>query len=284
MVAAVVAVGAACGSSEESGGTNVTSAAATTTTAVDTTAETTTTLATTTTTTIAATTTTTVPPTTTTTTPPTTTTTTVPPPTTLPGEPFDPPFTPAGAELAAAAVRFDETFDLRELPGAGQPLVASLPPLATGIVSEGRARLLPDGGGIWLEVTASGTTGWTDGLLVYLSDPFDVTADVVISLGGNPTAPTMLDLADIVANDLAPSDPAAPPVELVLAAAPPGGSPSEAVYDMLPGEFFGDDSSIGSRYRIVGQEVQGANPPAFELVRAEVIALCTRGVSGGLCV
>ena len=44
----------------------------------------------------------------------------------LPGDEFEPIFTPTGAILDVIGVAFDETFDLRALPGSGQPVVLTL--------------------------------------------------------------------------------------------------------------------------------------------------------------
>jgi hypothetical protein len=214
--------------------------------------------------------------------------------TTLPGEPFDPWHTPAGAVLDVAGVAFDETLPVHALPGSDQPLVASLPPLARGIVSTGRGRLLEVGfGGIWLEVTADGVTGWVvSNRLVYLGGPRDVTADVFPPDAAAPTAPSMLELGRMVTDALVPSDPTSLPT-IVVAAAPGAGPTFEVIYDTFPGELFGGDTSIGSRYLVTGHEVTaGGLPPtgfagrvAYELVGVESIELCTRGVTGdGLCV
>lgn len=213
--------------------------------------------------------------------------------TTLPGEPFDYPFASAGAMLDVVGIAFDETLDLHDLPGSTQPVVASLPPLTRGVVSEGRAQSV-SGDGIWLEVTASGTTGWTSpSNLAYLGGVRDATATVVAELGGRPTAPSMLELGDIVNGVVVPSDPAAPPADIVMAAAPGSGSTAEVVYDTFPGEFFGDDAASGSRVVVTGRQVTaGSLPPTgvrssvvYELVRVDTLSLCTRGVTtDGLCV
>lgn len=223
----------------------------------------------------------------------TTTTPTTAPATTLPGEEFDPIYTPAGAVLDAIGIAFDETFDVRGLPGSGRPVVASLPPLSGGIESQGRARLI-ENDGVWLEVIAAGTTGWVESSQVArLGGARDVTADVVAATGGTPTAPSMLELAQIVDGVVVPSDAAAPPAEIVVAAAPSGAPTDEVVSDVFPGEFFGDDTSIGFRIVVVGRQVTAGSLPetgfassvVYELVRADVINLCTRGVTDdGLCV
>jgi hypothetical protein len=208
--------------------------------------------------------------------------------TTLPGDPFDAAFWPAGAVLDVAGVAFDEVLSMHALPGDAQPVVASLPPLTRGVVSTGRARLVEIGlGGIWVEVTADGATGWVvSGNLVYLAGPRDVTADVVSSTGGTPTASSMLALGEIVTDALVPSDPTSLP-RIVVAAAPGAGTTSDVVYDTFPGEAFGGDASIGSRYVVTGRQVpSGSLPPTgfaapvvYELVSVDQIQLCTRGAT-----
>ena len=200
----------------------------------------------------------------------------------LPGEPY--PNVTAGTVAEVPGVPFDEVFVLRTLPGGSQPVAASLPSL-TQLVMTGDARMLGDFE-VWVEVTAPGATGWISKFeLVYIGGARDVTADAVSALGGVPTAPTMLELGDIVTAALVPSDPEASPTEVVLVSAPTSGSPSEAVYDTFPGEFFGSDTDRGSRYLVTGVLAPGS-PPMWALDRAVAQGLCTRGVetSTGLCV
>ncbi len=209
--------------------------------------------------------------------------------TTLPGEEFDPFFAPDGTVLDAIGIAFDETLDVRALPGSSRPVVASLPPLSGGIVSEGRARSIT-GDGIWLEVTATGATGWVNSFnLARLGRVRDVTADVISAIGSTPTAPSMLELGELVNEVLVPSDPDAPPAEVILVAEPGSGTTAEVVYDVFPGEFFGDDTSIGSRIVVTGEQIipEAAFAPGvvYRLVRVDSIAFCTRGVTDdGLCV
>ena len=200
----------------------------------------------------------------------------------LPGEPY--PYVTAGTVAEVAGVPFDDVFVLRTLPGGSQPVAVSLPPL-TQLVMTGRARAFGEFE-VWVEVTASGATGWISKYeLVYLSATSDVTADAIAAHGALPTAPSMLDLGDIVTAALVPSHPDATPTEIVLVAAPTAGSPSEAVYDTFPGEFFGDDTAIGSRYRVTGQLLPGS-PTMWELDTVVRQVLCTRGVDTptGFCV
>jgi hypothetical protein len=213
--------------------------------------------------------------------------------TSLPGDEFEPIYTPTGAILDVIGIAFDETFDLRSLPGSSQPVVASRPPLTSGIESQGRAQLIA-GDGVWLEVTSAGDTGWADSSkLARLAGVRDGTADVTSAVGGTPTAPSMLELGEIVSDVVVPSDPAAPPAEIIVAAAPSQTPTAEVVYDVFPGEFFGDDTSIGFRIVVVGRQAPAGPLPetgfapgvVYELVRVDTIGFCTRGVtSDGFCV
>ncbi|MGI9646746.1 MAG: hypothetical protein ACR2O6_15680, partial [Ilumatobacteraceae bacterium] len=194
------------------------------------------------------------------------------------------PYATAGTVAEVPGVPFDETFPLRVLPGGTQPIAASLPPL-TELTFTGDARTL-DPFHPWVDVTAPGASGWVDKWdLVYLGAHWDRTAEVVAGLGGVPSAPTMLELGDIVTAALVPTDPSAPPAEVVLVASPGAGSPSTAVYDTFPGEFFGSDTDVGSRYHVTGVLVPGS-PDMWALDIAISQSLCTRGVDTptGFCV
>ncbi len=210
---------------------------------------------------------------------------------TLPGEPYE--FAIAGTVAEVPGVAFDETFDLRTLPGDDQPVAASLPPL-TQLVFTGRGREIARGTSTvpWVEVTADGVTGWiSQWSLVYLGAPRDVTAQTVSAIGQLPVAATMLELGTIV-TDAYPDAP--PPPTIVLVAQPTPGSTSEVVYDVFPDEAFGDDAARGARLRVTGRQVPASDLPVtglassvvYELVRVEASSLCTRGVSdpSGVCV
>ena len=220
----------------------------------------------------------------------TTTTAEPPPTTTLPGEPWD--FAIAGTVADVAGIAFDEVFVIRTLPGAEQPVAASLPPL-TQLVLTGRGRQLDQGPifVVWLEVTAGSATGWIpQHSLVYLSESQDITADIVAEVGVRPTAPTMLELGKTVTDAYS----RVPPPDIVLASEPSAGTTSEVVYDVFPDEAFGDDTTNGSRLRVTGRQVPVDDLPetgfagalGYELVSVETTSLCRRGVdaSSGFCV
>jgi hypothetical protein len=209
--------------------------------------------------------------------------------TTLPGEPIDPIYAPAGAELGAVAIAFDETLDLRALPGSGEPVVLSLPPLTTGIVSTGRAQSLGVDDG-WLEVDVSGTTGWAPlANLLHIGGTEDATARFVTLLGGTPTAPSLLELGRLIADEVASDDPEVTS-RVVVAVAPTDGTTGEVTYDVVD---LPDDSVGGARLTVTGRQVPtGSLPPTgfaspveYELVSVDSTVLCYRGVtSEGLCI
>ncbi len=216
------------------------------------------------------------------------------PTTTLPGEPVD--WLIAGTVAQVPGIAFDETFVIRMLPGEGQPVAASFPPL-TELVLTGNGRDLDQGSYVitWAEVNAAGLTGWiSKWSLVYLGAPRDVTPDAVLAFRQLPTAPTMLELGKIVMDELAPLDPDSAGAKLVRATEPSVGATSEVVYDEFPGEEFGDDAAIGARYVVVGRQVPASelaatafgSSLAYELVSVEARSLCTRGVDvpTGRCV
>ena len=98
-----------------------------------------------------------------------------------------------------------------------------------------------------------------------------------------PSAPAMLGLGEIVTDAIVPSHPDDPPPRIVIAAAPTAGMTSEAVYDTFLTEAFGDDTTLGTRYRITGEDSGGAI--GYRLVSVEASNLCSRGLDAatGFC-
>ncbi|MCP3995655.1 MAG: hypothetical protein GY722_11395, partial [bacterium] len=132
-------------------------------------------------------------------------TTTVPPTsTTLPGEAFD--IGPqAGDVVAVIGVAHDDVLNVREIPGANTTIVTTLDPLADDVVATGRHRLLTSS--IWNEVEANGVTGWVNSRYVgQLGSVDDITALVTSTMGGIPSAETMLDLGTAVAESFDPGE------------------------------------------------------------------------------
>lgn len=181
----------------------------------------------------------------------------------------EPPGPPADATLAVVGVQYDTALQLRSSPGADQPVVASPRPLADDLVATGRARQLDSS--IWYEVTTGGVTGWADSSnLAYLGETYDATERIVATLGGPPTADSMLELGRVVAMAMASTE---NPVSRVTVAVAPttSGNLAEVTYDVVG---FPDDSVGGERLHVI------ATPgDRFTLKTVEATTLCRRGVS-----
>lgn len=196
--------------------------------------------------------------------------------TTSTGEPADEIAPPRGSTLGVIGVAHDDELNVRAGPGVDQPVVATLDPLADGIVSTGRAWRLSRS--IWWEVEANGTCGWASSrYLAHIGSVTDLTSLVVERLDGRyPEAETMLDLGRIVAEALASPD---PPSAIVMSVSPTVGDLGEVTYDVVG---LGDDSIAGYRLHVFGRPAESQE--GFELETVEATALCLRGVSSdGLC-
>ncbi|MDH5291910.1 MAG: hypothetical protein OEY41_18085 [Acidimicrobiia bacterium] len=204
----------------------------------------------------------------------TTTATTAPlPESELPGTAFD--LAPAaGAVLSVIGVRYDDVLHVRYAPGTDQAVVADLAPVAEDFVATGRARALTQS--VWWEVTtADGTNGWVVARFTARHGPtFDVTSEVIAKLGDAPSAETMLDLGEIVADALKSVDPEITPV-IVPVVAPSVGGLGEVTYDVVG---FADDSMRALRVHVFGQPDDRGD--RFTLKSAEATDMCD-SVRGG---
>jgi hypothetical protein len=202
----------------------------------------------------------------------TTTTTTQPPTTDLPGEPVE--FGPAAGDVVAViGVAHDDVLNLRQAPGADQPIVDEIPNLYDSLVAQGNTRDLGDS--FWIEVDYEGTVGWVHfSFIGYIGVTDDLTASVLAELGDSPVAETMLDIGLIVAETFASDEPAS---NIVLTVAPTVGDLGEVTYDVIG---IGDDSVRGFRVHVFGQP----EDETFAIKSVEVTTLCGRGVTeDGLC-
>lgn len=213
------------------------------------------------------------------TTPTTTSTTALVPPTAplpeseLPGTAFD--LAPApGAVLTVIGVRYDDVLHVRYAPGTDQPVVADLAPVDEDYIATGRARALTQS--IWWEVTTvDGTHGWVSARFTARRGPTtDVTSEVIAKLGDPPTAETMLELGQIVADALKPVDPEITPL-IVPVVAPTAGDLGEVTYDVVG---LADDSTRALRIHVFGQPDDGGE--GFTLKSAEETGMCD-SVRGG---
>lgn len=195
----------------------------------------------------------------------------------LPGEAFEIGYPAAGDVLAVVGVAHDDGLNVRSVPGASQPIVARLAPLADDVVATGRLRLLPEPQGIWTEISRGGVVGWVNGIfLAYLGSVDDWTNRAVEANGGPiAEAPTMEALGAAVA---ALFDRPAP-VEgttTVQSAAATVGDLGEVTFDVVG---MPDDAQHGVRLHVFGTPLPGG----FALKSVEATVLCSRGVTAGSC-
>ncbi|MCP3973842.1 MAG: SH3 domain-containing protein [bacterium] len=174
-------------------------------------------------------------------------------------------------------MQYDDVLNLRAAPGADQPILAGLAPTYANMIAQGNARMLPSS--FWYEVDANGTVGWVSArFIAYLGATDDYTSRVVADVGAIPSAETMLELADIVADSLKSQE--EPESRITVTMAPVVDDLGEVTIDIIG---FGDDALFGIRVLIFGQP--DANGDSFSLMAAEATSLCGRGVTtDGLCV
>ena len=224
----------------------------------------------------------------------------------LPGEPYE--YGPdEGMSLAVVGVDHDDVLNVRDIPfgeiiatlGLANPIaflleVSAMPsgePIdwfdswSGAIVATGRTRKLPTT--VWHEIQVAGVTGWASGAYlapIGLTD--DITAHLIDRLGERPEADTLIDLALIVGEAFASSE---PPSRVVVTVGP-------AIFEAL-GEVtvdvlnLGDDSLLGFRLHIfaapAAADWMSENPGPFTLRTVERTILCHshRGVTAdGRCV
>lgn len=216
--------------------------------------------------------------TTTTTTATTTTTTTMTttiPPLELPGErieifPFE------GAELMVVGVAADDTLNMRSGPGVDFQVVLELDPLTDGIIATGHNRQLEDGS-LWSEIVYEDGTGWANvAFLLHPGMVEDVTSQLWPDPVDRPRAATLLELGLLVAQERASLE---PPSEIVVVDGPTVGDLGEITVDVIG---MADDSIGGERLWVFAEPDPGGE--GFVLRTLEVMFLCLRGVTDGLCV
>ncbi len=198
----------------------------------------------------------------------------------LPGEPFELGFLRAGDRLGVMGVAHDDVLNVRALPGADQPVVATLAPLADDVTPTGRLRRLPDESSIWAEITRGAGVGWVNAsYLAYLGAADDWTSQVVEANGGRaPSAATMEALGDAVVATFAHPDPAEGTRSVQVTGATVGDL-GEVTYDVVG---LLDDAQIGLRLHVFGTPQAGGG---FTLASVEAVGLCSRGVTDtGACV
>lgn len=192
----------------------------------------------------------------------------------LAGTPID-FFFADGDVLGVVGVAADDVLNVRSGPGVQADIVATLDPLADAVVATGAARELPQS--IWAEIDAGGATGWANvAFLAYLGATDDVTSEVTADLGETPTAETMPDLGQTVADTRASTEPAS---AITVVDGPSVGDLGEITIDVIG---LGDDAAVGLRLHVFGQPDD--NGEAFGLKSVEQTVLCGRGVTAdGAC-
>jgi hypothetical protein len=213
--------------------------------------------------------------------PPETTTTTGPDtPTTAAalswGEPYDDLYgLAAGEEIFVIGVRHDDVLNVRAGPGTEHATVTTLHPWGSATVT-GKSRILANGA-VWHEVTANGATGWAHRAYLSRMSSWETDEWIMAQLG-DASAPTMLELGEMVTGIYQQSQSEDPPtVELTLAPRF-GDDGGELGYDVIG---FYDDSELGARVHIFVSTTETGD---YYVVDIQVRSMCWRGVSEGLCV
>ena len=190
----------------------------------------------------------------------------------LPGErieifPYD------GAEMGVVGVEAGDTLNVRSGPGVEFEVLLELDPLHKGISATGHNRDLGDS--IWSEIETEGAIGWANTrYLLQPLDTTDITATLYPTPADRPTAPTMDELAELVA---ASYETGGPTPDVVIVDGPTVGDLGEVTVDIIG---LGDDAQGGERLHIFAEPTD----TGFTVRTVEGTALCSRGTSGNACV
>lgn len=170
-------------------------------------------------------------------------------------------------------VEHDDVLNVRHIPGVEGEIVAMAAPTADDLVALGHTRLLERSA--WYEVSLGATSGWVNSRFVaHLGGVDDATAEVVAALGSYPIASTLTDLAGIVSDVYASTEPAS---RVTISVAPTSGDLGEITTDVVG---VGDDSIAGFRLHVFAQP----DGESWSLKSVERTTLCLRGVWEELCV
>lgn len=193
----------------------------------------------------------------------------------LPGSEWDLYVPETGEVVAVVGVAHDDILEVHSAPGENAPLVGTLEPTADNVLSLGEGRMLPSS--IWWRVTRGDLTGWVGSrYMTRLGLVDDITSQVVDSLGGIPSAETILDLGMLVADVRASEE---PPSLIAVSVAPTVGDLGEITIDVVG---LGDDAIQGERLHVFGAPTEGGE--GFSLMSVEATIMCTRGVTtDGFC-
>ncbi len=188
----------------------------------------------------------------------------------LPGEGFD-IGPPEGAEVGVRSVRFDDTLNVRLMPGTDQPVIVELDPTDSGLLMTGRKRLLPGSSWWELDLGANGFVWASSAFLAPLAASRDDTAWVIERLDGEvPFATELDDLGQAVAAVYADFDGPEPSIVVVVEGSV--GDLGEITIDVTN---YPDDALAGDRLVIFATPDEGG----FVLKSVEATALCRRGLT-----
>ncbi len=190
-----------------------------------------------------------------------------------PGSPIEGPA--AGDVLGVVGVAASDVLNVRELPGVEAGIIDTLAPTEMNIVAVGNSRIVAQS--IWHEIELDANTGWANArFLAYIGETTDITFAIAEFFDGElPTAATMEELAEDIAETQASDDPAS---TIVIVDGPSAGDLHEVTVDVIG---LGDDSVGGLRLHIFAEETAAG----FTLDAAERTLLCSRGVTTeGVCV
>lgn len=180
----------------------------------------------------------------------------------------------AGVSLSVVGVDYGDVLNIRAGPGMDQAVIAAAEPTMSGLIAQGKTRMLPNGA-LWIEVQFAGVTGWVYlGHVAVLGGTEDATAFVVEQLGEYPTTNSMREMGEIVANVFASSE---PPSHIVMVSPATQGDVVDIAFDVIG---VGDDAISGYRIRVFAVPVSDG----LGFHSAELTTLCSRGVtSDELC-
>jgi hypothetical protein len=193
-----------------------------------------------------------------------------PPPLDLPGTRFV--IGPArGQPMVVVGVRYDDELNLRTLPDPAAPVVATAAPLATTplIRSAGEGRLLDRSA--WWYVSVDDRSAWANmSFLGSVASPSDAFADLRDQLPA-----VEADDLDALVTAIAELEGGEEPRPVVTLASRP--TATGVTFDLIG---LGDDAVKGLRFAIT---VEPTALGSVRLTAALRTPICSRGVSGGLC-
>lgn len=191
----------------------------------------------------------------------------------LPGQ--DAPAPAAGTTLAVIGVAADDTLNVRDVPGIDGEVFGELEPLADDVKATGRARRTESG--VWYQIEGNAADdGWVNARYVA---QLGETTDITSQLEEQPSAETMVQLADAVARLRISATSEGGDPRVVITGGPQVGDLGEVVIDIIG---MADDAIAGERLRVFAHAAD-VEDGGFTLRTVERTLLCSRGVSDGLC-